>query len=182
MQLRARAERADEARVFLETDHMLPALTREEVGAHGRKRLDDSAVHAAVDDAVALQVLVADRHLAAHLIFGRVGNGHAHCMHPSLRDLVKALGEVLGHRVPIVVTEKSEGRIAPTLTRLRSQCYRLRLQEPDSEMEALEVRSYPPPELPAGKRGGWHHDWVYPKLRLTSFAPRALNFAANSTE
>src|SRR2546426_12594664 len=33
-----------------------------------------------------------------------------------------------------------------------------------------------PPELPAGKRGGWHHDSVYPSFRLTSFAPRALNF------
>src|SRR5260370_9384075 len=36
-----------------------------------------------------------------------------------------------------------------------------------------------PPELPAGKRGGWHHDSVYPSFRLTSFAPRALNFEAS---
>src|ERR1700694_730820 len=34
-----------------------------------------------------------------------------------------------------------------------------------------------PPELPAGKRGGWAHDSVYPSFRLTSFAPRAVNFA-----
>jgi hypothetical protein len=38
-----------------------------------------------------------------------------------------------------------------------------------------------PPELPAGKRGGWHHDWVYPSFRLTSFAPRALNFVQKCT-
>src|SRR5216684_5998550 len=36
-----------------------------------------------------------------------------------------------------------------------------------------------PPELPAGKRGGWHHGSVYPSFRLTSFAPRALNFEAS---
>src|SRR5439155_16711902 len=42
-------------------------------------------------------------------------------------------------------------------------------------------RGLRPPELPAGKRGGWHHDSVYPKLRLTSFAPRALNFDGNTT-
>src|SRR5258708_21137887 len=36
-----------------------------------------------------------------------------------------------------------------------------------------------PPELPAGKRGGWHHDSVYPSFRLTSFAPRALNFSVS---
>lgn len=68
--------------------------------------------------------------------------------------------------------------MTPALKRLRSQCYRLRLQEPELEMEALEARSCLPPELPAGKRGGWHRDSVYPKLRLTSFAPRALNFEA----
>src|SRR6476660_7721698 len=39
-----------------------------------------------------------------------------------------------------------------------------------------------PPELPAGKRGGWHHDSVYPSFRLTSFAPRAVNFAQECTK
>src|ERR1700704_5477300 len=38
-----------------------------------------------------------------------------------------------------------------------------------------------PPELPAGKRGGWHHDSVYPSFRLTSFAPRAVNFEPECT-
>src|SRR5436309_15585751 len=31
-------------------------------------------------------------------------------------------------------------------------------------VEALEARSCLPPELPAGKRGGWHHDSVYPSF------------------
>src|SRR5260370_20425380 len=34
-----------------------------------------------------------------------------------------------------------------------------------------------PPELPAGKRGGWHHDSVYPNFRHPSLAPPALSFA-----
>src|SRR5260370_8949393 len=34
-----------------------------------------------------------------------------------------------------------------------------------------------PPELPAGKRGGWHHDSVFPSFPLPPFAPRPLNFA-----
>src|SRR5712692_7762279 len=59
----------------------------------------------------------------------------------------------------------------------RSQCFRLRLQESGSEKGA--PRGSLPPELPAGKRGGWHHDSVYPSFRLTSFAPRALNFEAS---
>src|ERR1700694_4481728 len=42
-------------------------------------------------------------------------------------------------------------------------------------------RASRPPELPAGKRGGWHHDSVYPSFRLTSFAPRAVNFAPECT-
>src|SRR5690349_22987104 len=64
----------------------------------------------------------------------------------------------------ILVREKSKGREDSALTGLRSQCYRLRLQEPDSDLEALEARSCLPPELPAGKRGGWHHDSVYPSF------------------
>src|SRR5213082_1445922 len=55
-------------------------------------------------------------------------------------------------------------RQSRALMRLRSQCYRLRLQKPDLDMEALEARSCLPPELPAGKRGGWHHDSVYPSF------------------
>src|SRR6266567_7651430 len=55
-------------------------------------------------------------------------------------------------------------RLSRALMRLRSQCYRLRLQKPDLDMEALEARSCLPPELPAGKRGGWHHDSVYPSF------------------
>src|SRR5947207_5798169 len=31
-------------------------------------------------------------------------------------------------------------------------------------VEALKARSCLPPELPAGKRGGWHHDSVYPSF------------------
>jgi hypothetical protein len=46
-------------------------------------------------------------------------------------------------------------------------------------MEAL--RGSRPPELPAGKRGGWHHDSVYPSFRLTSFAQWAMNFAVECT-
>ena len=38
-----------------------------------------------------------------------------------------------------------------------------------------------PPELPAGKRGGWYRDSVYPRFRLTSFAPRAVNFGREFT-
>ena len=38
-----------------------------------------------------------------------------------------------------------------------------------------------PPELPAGKRGGWHRDSVYPRFRLTSFAHRAVNFGGEFT-
>src|SRR5439155_1662181 len=56
---------------------------------------------------------------------------------------------------------------------------RLHLQEPDSE---LGTRRGPlPPELPAGKRGGWHRDSVYPRFRLTSFAHRAVNFGGEFT-
>src|SRR5437899_7661779 len=73
---------------------------------------------------------------------------------------------------------KGEPGNGPALCR-RSQNYRLRLQEPDSELEAL--RGSRPPELPAGKRGGWLRDSVYPRFRLTSFAPRALNFEAECT-
>src|SRR5207253_9949209 len=69
--------------------------------------------------------------------------------------------------------------------RLRSQCYHLRLQKPDLDMEALEARSCLPPELLAGKRGGWNHDSVYPsfasppcptgvELRLESLANKLL--------
>src|SRR5207245_5235208 len=60
---------------------------------------------------------------------------------------------------------KGEPGNGPALCR-RSQNYRLRLQEPDSELEAL--RGSRPPELPAGKRGGWLRDSVYPRFRLTS--------------
>src|SRR5690349_8280298 len=60
---------------------------------------------------------------------------------------------------------------SPDPQRLRSQYYRLRLQEPDPVQKPRGLR---PPELLAGKRGGWYRDSVYPKLRLTSFAPRAL--------
>src|SRR5712691_2863890 len=74
----------------------------------------------------------------------------------------------------LAVESKEPGHVARLLRCRRSRCYRLRLQEPDSELEAL--RGLRPPELPAGKRGGWHHDSVYPSFRLTSFAPRALNF------
>src|SRR6202030_275615 len=49
---------------------------------------------------------------------------------------------------------------------LRSQCYRLRLQEPDSDGSPRGLR---PPELPAGKRGGWHHGSVYPRLASPPF-------------
>src|SRR5436190_17142110 len=45
---------ANEARVVLQADHMLPALAREEVSAHGGEGLDDAAVHAAVDDPITL--------------------------------------------------------------------------------------------------------------------------------
>src|SRR5689334_10513696 len=76
---------------------MLPALAREEVRAHRRQRLDYRAVHAAVDDAVALQVLLADRELGADLVLGRVGDRHAHRRDPTLGDLVQAAGEVFGH-------------------------------------------------------------------------------------
>src|SRR2546422_4907316 len=66
----------------------------------------------------------------------------------------------------------------PALRCRRSQCFRLRLQEPDPDGSPRGSR---PPELPAGKRGGWHHDSVYPSFRLTSSAPRALNFAPKCT-
>src|SRR2546421_11930415 len=46
--------------------------------------------------------------------------------------------------------------------RLRSQCYRLRLQKSGSGIRS--PRGLCPPELPAGKRGGLHHDSVYPSL------------------
>src|SRR5260370_27441216 len=75
--------------------------------------------------------------------------------------------------------EKEESRASARLPCRRSRCYRLRLQEPDSELEAL--RGSRPPELPAGKRGGWHPDSVYPRLPLTPLTPRALDFEAECT-
>jgi len=70
-------------------------------------------------------------------------------------------------------TKKRKAGTSPAFL-LRSQYDRLRLQEPDSELGTS--RGPLPPELPAGKRGGWYHDSVYPTFRLTSFAPRAVNF------
>src|SRR5579872_6276242 len=101
-----------------------------------------------------------------------------------MRAAPRRMGPVLlwspGHPHHVGGWQKNErAPAAGALVGLRSQCYRLRLQEPDSELEAL--RGSRPPELPAGKRGGWHRDSVYPRFRLTSFAPRAVNFVRNST-
>src|SRR6266550_8552072 len=78
---------------------MLSSLAREQEGAHRRQCLDDPAVDAAVDDAVALKVLRADGELRTDLILRRVRDGHAHGADPTLRYGVELRGEILDHEM-----------------------------------------------------------------------------------
>src|ERR1700694_5904997 len=78
----------------------------------------------------------------------------------------------------ILTGQKDKGLEVPGPRCRRSQCS---ASDPRSRFRNGSPRGLRPPELPAGKRGGWHHDSVYPSFRLTSFAPRAMNFASKCT-
>ena len=80
-----------------DADDVLAALAGEQKRAHRGERLDYPAVHAAVNDAVALQVLASDHELGADLVLGGVGDRHAHRLDPAFGDRVQLLGEVLDH-------------------------------------------------------------------------------------
>src|SRR5712692_9684280 len=124
-------------------------------------------------DSVALQVLGSNGQLAAHLVLGRVRDGDAHRVEPAFRHRFDALGEVLAHEQNPSGGKQRAGR----RTRLLVSTFAV-LPPPTPRVGCGKggPRGSLPPELPAGKRGGWHHDSVYPSFRLTSFAPRALIF------
>src|SRR5713101_4259519 len=185
VELCARAHRAHEARAVLETDHGLPAWQRIKRGAYGCKRFDDSAVNAAMHDSVALQVLGSNGQLAAHLVLGRESDGDAHRVEPTFGKLFHPIREVVAH-TEIVALGKRRAGTSPRIPHKSREPSEARLSmstfavlpppTPGVGFGKGGPRGSLPPELPAGKRGGWHHDSVYPSFRLTSFAPRALNF------
>ena len=87
-------------------------------------------MHAAVDDAVTLQMLRSDGQLGANLVQRGEGDGHAHRLEPAFGQLIHAGGKVLTH-FEILVKDKGPEDPGPCCR--RSQCFRLRLQEPVSE-------------------------------------------------
>ena len=95
-------------------------------------------MHAAVHDPVTLEVLLSDRELGADLVLGGQGDGHGHRLDPSLGDRVHLRREILDHNRNPSRAKKLRVGALPTLTCLRSQCYRLRLQKSGSGSEALE--------------------------------------------
>src|SRR5712691_2329359 len=135
-------------------------------------------MHTAVHDSIALQVLGSNRQLAAHLVLGRERDGDAHRVEPAFGHRLQPFGEVEAH----TQNRSGEKQGAGLHVRLLVSTFAvLPPPTPGVGFGKGGPRGSLPPELPAGKRGGWHHDSVYPSFRLTSFAPRALNFVTECT-
>src|SRR6266852_1325632 len=133
-------------------------------------------MHTAMHDSIALQVLGSNRQLAAHLVLGRERDGDAHRVEPAFGHRLQPFGEVEAH----TQNRSGEKQGAGLHVRLLVSTFAvLPPPTPGVGFGKGRPRGSLPPELPAGKRGGWHHDSVYPSFRLTSFAPRALNFWAS---
>src|SRR5260370_42384976 len=138
-----------------------------------------------MDDSVALQVLGSNGHLAAHLVLGRERDSDAHRVEPTFGKLFHPIREVLAH-TEIVALGKARAGTSPRIRHKSREPSEARLSmstfavlpppTPGVGFGKGGPRGSLPPELPAGKRGGWHPDSVYPSFRLTSFAPRALHF------
>src|SRR5487761_69998 len=109
------------------------------------------------------------------------------CSHPSGRSFMRLAKSWLTGKswherprpgIPAELLNKTRGRrTGPSLSTFAV----LPPPTPGAGSGNGSPRGSRPPELPAGKRGGWHHDSVYPSFRLTSFAPRAVNFAVECT-
>src|SRR5579859_2996886 len=90
----AAAHRANERRRILQPHDALPARMGDDGGADRRQRLDDAGVHAAVDDAVTLVVLVADVDLAGHLVGAGGEDADAGLFDPAAGEVVDEADEV----------------------------------------------------------------------------------------
>src|SRR5487761_1787040 len=109
------------------------------------------------------------------------------CSHPSGRSFMRLAKSWLTGKswherprpgIPAELLNKTRGRrTGPSLSTFAV----LPPPTPGAGSGNGSPRGSRPPELPAGKRGGWHHDSVYPSFRLTSFAPRAVNFEKECT-
>src|SRR5260370_12912921 len=140
-----------------------------------------------MDDSVALQVLGSDGQRAGHLARGREVTSDAHRGEPTFGKLFHPIREVLAHTEIVALGDARAGTQPlirhksrePSEARLSMSTFAvLPPPTPGVGFGKGGPRGSLPPELPAGKRGGWHHDSVYPTFRLTSLAPRALNFCS----
>jgi len=130
-----------------------------------------------MNDPVALEMLRPDGQLRSNLVLGRACDRHAHRLQPTFRHIVQFLREVFNHERDGGMKRRRPGLSRPPLSTFAV----LPPPTPGAGSGNGSPRGSRPPELPAGKRGGWHHDSVYPSFRLTSFAPRAMNFAVKCT-
>src|SRR6185369_10824403 len=92
----AGAHRADERRVVLEADDALTALAADNRRADRSERLDDTAMHAAMHNAVPLMMFLGDLELAGHFVLGGRENVKTHLLGPP-RQLIEKFDHVVAH-------------------------------------------------------------------------------------